>query len=578
MRDYNLPFYLRRWFINTLFAFVGTLAVTTITLGVQNYLVCKRLGKIAEKVNVANVEGLEEIRAYSPRLMLPETRARHSLLHSCLLFKSGEPIASDSIIAPAMKFYKNAGQDRERAHAHFYYGNILLNQQRGEEAYNEFLICSALVPKEDLYLTGQVSYFLGFIFRYNWNFALSEKYLRQSIESFEAIDHKTNAALAYGEYASLCAVTWRYKEAAEMAKKADDYYTSVGEMEKAWDFRIYYHFNWALHTDGYKEAVAEMEKVLDEWGWENANYDACRFYFRICTLAGETVKARRMLTTRLESEPIWNDTAHVIHQDSYMSRLNYMEGNYKEAYDLLSKAWDTSSINHYKQDKEHSLISNFFNHYTQEFIKINNRLSRVNNTSKILTICLLVTVVGSVVAIGLARGRRKKLVLSSRENERLRESLGNVFDSSKTNYESLNELVIALDSIRNRPEKAMELLRSYITQDNHFVRYIYEDVNTKYNNFFDELGERYPELTKTDLWICALTVEDYTPSAISLILNYTNSHSVHNRITNIRRVIGISGGLSTKTAIKEAISCYTESCAKTNLSAQTPPQGQNENH
>jgi len=576
MRDYNLPFYLRRWFINTLFALVGTLAVTTITLGTHNYLVCKRLGEIAAKVNVANAEGLEEIRAYSPNLMLPETKARHSLLHSCLLFKSGERIASDSIIAPAMKFYKTAGQDRERAHAHYYYGNILLNQQRGDEAYNEFLISSALVPKEDLYLTGQVSYYLGFIFRYSKNFALSEKYLRQSIESFEAIDHKTNATLAYEEYASLCAETWRYKEAAEMAKKADDYYTSVGEMEKAWDFRIYYHFNWALHTGSYKEAVAEMEKVLDEWGWDNANYDACRFYFRICTLGGETVKARRMLT-RLESEPIWNDTANVSHQNSYMSRLNYMEGNYKKAYDLLSNAWDTSARDYYLRDKEQALISNFFNHYTQEFIKVNNKLSRQKNTSKILIICLLITAVGSVAAIGLARGRRKKLMINHKEIEQLRESLGMVFDSSKTNYESLTQLIVAIDSFQSRPEKAVELLRSYITQDYHYVKYIFESINTKYNNFFKELGKRYSELNETDLWLCALIVEDYTLSAISFILNYTNSHSVHNRITIIRRVIGISGGLSTKTALKEAIDCYTESCIKTNTSAQTPPQGQNEN-
>ena len=72
---------------------------------------------------------LEEIRNLNPDKLQhsPRTKAKHALLHSMALDKNYIDLTTDSIIAPAVKYYSKHGSADDRLLMHYYMGRIYEN-------------------------------------------------------------------------------------------------------------------------------------------------------------------------------------------------------------------------------------------------------------------------------------------------------------------------------------------------------------------------------------------------------------------------------------------------------------------
>ncbi len=91
-------------------------------------------------------QALEILESISqPDLTTRKTRARYALLLSMALDKNYVDIANDSIIAPAVKYYKNHGNADNRLKTLYYWGRIAMNAGEYEDAISRFTMAEPYV-------------------------------------------------------------------------------------------------------------------------------------------------------------------------------------------------------------------------------------------------------------------------------------------------------------------------------------------------------------------------------------------------------------------------------------------------
>lgn len=91
-------------------------------------------------------QALEILESISqPDLATRKTRARYALLLSIALDKNYVDIANDSIIAPAVKYYKNHGNADDRLKTMYYWGRIAMNAGEYEDAISRFTMAEPYV-------------------------------------------------------------------------------------------------------------------------------------------------------------------------------------------------------------------------------------------------------------------------------------------------------------------------------------------------------------------------------------------------------------------------------------------------
>ena len=91
---------------------------------------------------------LEEIRNINPDNLLfsQRTKAKHALLHSMALDKNYIDLTTDSIIAPAVKYYSKHGSADDRLLMHYYMGRIYENAGDDANAAIELSKGESLAP------------------------------------------------------------------------------------------------------------------------------------------------------------------------------------------------------------------------------------------------------------------------------------------------------------------------------------------------------------------------------------------------------------------------------------------------
>ena len=78
------------------------------------------------------LEALETIDTYA--LTTRKTQAKYALLYSMALDKNYIDVTNDSIIAPAIAYYKNHGSSDDKLKVNYYWGRIAMNAGEYENA------------------------------------------------------------------------------------------------------------------------------------------------------------------------------------------------------------------------------------------------------------------------------------------------------------------------------------------------------------------------------------------------------------------------------------------------------------
>ena len=91
------------------------------------------------------LEALETIDTYA--LTTRKTQAKYALLYSMALDKNYIDVTNDSIIAPAIAYYKNHGSSDDKLKVNYYWGRIAMNAGEYENAISRFIIAEQYADK-----------------------------------------------------------------------------------------------------------------------------------------------------------------------------------------------------------------------------------------------------------------------------------------------------------------------------------------------------------------------------------------------------------------------------------------------
>lgn len=176
----------------------------------------RRIMDRAESVmNEAPDSALRFIREIDPGAIRDAAaRARYCLLYSVALDKNYIDLTSDSLIRPAVAYYEERGNDREKARSYFYLGRIYSNMDRLSLAADAFLKADGYArPTDDFYLKGLIESNIGYIYSDQLNYPEALDMFRRAAENFSRAKNPFNEALMLSRQANMHQMLEEYDSA-----------------------------------------------------------------------------------------------------------------------------------------------------------------------------------------------------------------------------------------------------------------------------------------------------------------------------------------------------------------------------
>ena len=126
------------------------------------------------------------------KLYNKKLRARYALLLSIAYDKNYIDLKSDTIIAPAVSYYKRYGKIEEKIKTLYYRGRIEMNKKNYDQAMSYFLEAEKLIDlSNDYSLAGLVYSAKSYIYLYSYDFERSYDNEFKAAESFNKADDTT---------------------------------------------------------------------------------------------------------------------------------------------------------------------------------------------------------------------------------------------------------------------------------------------------------------------------------------------------------------------------------------------------
>ena len=347
---------------------------------------------------------------------LPNTklRARHALLHSIALDKNYIDLKTDSIIAPAVEYYKNRGTLDDRFRCHYYEARIYENADSLDLA----LLCAAKAESLDTSMISADRLCLlyamkGSIYMFAWqekNALESYKLARKYAVKAGKIRHDSYYCLCIASCYNLDSKSDDARKYLKEAEENREYFT-VEDNHRYYDCMINVMLDTGVDIEeilslvnNYLDAYPQYEKV----NWRNI----ARVYLR----AGDAETALEMLELNESYTDLSKDPGHYSVLSKTLVRLGDYEGAL-EAFMMYSKINDTHDMNLHKS--EIKLVEERYRDDAET-------LERKHKLLVISILCVLLLILLAFVTYLLYRRRREKDVLQ------------NDLDALKTEYEVLD--------------------------------------------------------------------------------------------------------------------------------------------
>lgn len=136
---------------------------------------------------------MRSIRKYA--VLVPEVRARYSLLYSKTLDKNGIDVASDSLIRYSTDYYDLYGTPAQRLEAYYYYGRTQENAKEYLSATLSYLYAEQFADSvDDNYLKGLLYSHLGEMYLYYNSYPKALEYYTKSYEFYRLADLRQHQA------------------------------------------------------------------------------------------------------------------------------------------------------------------------------------------------------------------------------------------------------------------------------------------------------------------------------------------------------------------------------------------------
>lgn len=478
---------------------------------------------------------LEEIRNITPdNLLSPRTKAKHALLHSMALDKNYIDLTTDSIIAPAVKYYSKHGSSDDRLLMHYYMGRIYENAGDDEKAAVEF----SKGEEQSMEVTNNLALgrlYMHFSSIYNraWNSSKEREYLEKAYRSFQSCNSVKYCNLVVGRLGMAYAN-------ARLFDKADSLYKTGIELVTDDTLAIvqllgnYARLNVLCPNPKPNDAIALLERRINEYK-QPLSVELYYVYAYALQLSGKDIKCDEILEQLEISGSDQSDYWYYMiysHREEYKSALKYYKNSsiqyeYKVA-NLLSNTIDDKLKNFYSSEAEKTKM--------EMKIKVMSLVTAILSVAMILSAVIL-----KLMFINRKKQRAMEMYLNMYESASkkladydvqideqssklniLRASFSQVY---KKQFTTIGDLCLTYltkqgkKDVKDHIYRKVEKLIANISSDEKLHSQLENKINVELDNIILHLRNDLPKLSNDDMRFISYCIIGFDATLISVILN-----------------------------------------------------------
>lgn len=492
------------------------------------------------------------------------THAKYALLYSQALDKNEIDLDSDSIIYPAVKYYKYHGRKIDKAKTWYYLARIYENAGDLDHAIAFYLEAEKYMADTCARkLLAMLYANVGNLYVTQYSFADAEIMYDKSILAYHGLN-TINEAYALAGKSNALHLQNRSNEALELLDEAE----KIASNHVDSDCLLYLiHARVAILSDvdaennNLETIKQSVFKAYKRYNNGDPDFQAYPLLGFCCYHIGDVDSARYYALKAYEHI---NKYASFQVQGLYdlLAMIAEATGDFVSANDYLNERiiWADSL---YEVNKS-NLIQDLERKYhteqvTQSYIRLRHR-----HVATMIFSVLVIVIVGC-----MAWGLYTKKKAQQNEYLSFAHSLHSDYSSLQERYTTLEKelgqtdvkskrLFAALDNrleelrkileyasmFENNPSALYERLRKSFKFDykksGSFFNDLFDMTNLYYGDIVEHLRNNYPNLNDEDLALCCMIRLGFSPQQTRLLFNHTNSTSIYQKRSKLRKKLGLS--------------------------------------
>lgn len=407
----------------------------------------EHLADIASYINDRPDSALAELRAIDTTAFHSrKNKAQYSLLHAMALDKCFINVTSDSIIAPAVRYYRHHGTADEKMNALHYKGKVY--QYRGE--YNQAAILYSqaedwAIKAKDTHAVAILFLSVSEIYRKVNNLDKQQKYCEKALEVLAGTgDPLYEHALGQLAIPYMYRREWATADSLfQRALNSSDCYPEI----KKYIINNYGRMKMLQNKPDSEGAIVLFKQKMEEFGYLTAEETGAYAY--ACARIGDDVTADKLIEQfKGFGEKNWNAVL------PWMFRISAYREDYQSAYKYLSEA----SI------REESVVQNTLTDSITQNLKEYQTLILERERSRKRTMSLLfaLLLLSAFIIVLITTVRKRDIQHEVDSLLAIQESLRMDNDALKRNME--NRTVASRES-RNKAKDKLQRLQAQIQRE-----------------------------------------------------------------------------------------------------------------
>ncbi len=479
---------------------------------------------------------LEEIRNINPDNLLfsQRTKAKHALLHSMALDKNYIDLTTDSIFAPAVKYYSKHGSADDRLLMHYYKGRIYENGGDIDKAAIEYSKGENLVEhvSNDI-VVGRLYGCMADVYNKTHNSAKELEYAYKAIDVFEKVGNSRHYNITKG------VVAMAYANAREYNKADSLYKESLASLEEDTVSMVVLLGNYARlkvlsPISDHNGAIRLLGRISNEYKKPLSTNLYCVYAYAL-QLAGRIDECDSIIK-QLEKLGVgdlnyWQYLIYKHRGDNKLA-LQYLENSSKryekQINSLLSNTTDNALKDYYSSEAEKARM--------EMKIKVMSLVTAI-----LAVVMILSAVILKLMFINRKKQRAMEMYLDMYESASkkltdydaqideqssklniLRASFSQVY---KKQFTTIGDLCLTYLTKQNRKDvkdhiyRKVEKLIANISSDEKLHSQLENKINAELDNIILHLRGDLPKLSNDDMRFICYCIIGFDATLISVILN-----------------------------------------------------------
>ena len=518
-----------------------------------------RLDDIESYVQARPDSALAQLRALDPHsLRSRRARARHSLLHAMALDKCYIDVTSDSIIAPAARYYRRHGTTDDKFKAFYYLGRTKANAGSFSEASKTFTEALGLSKRiNDKRYLGLLYQHLANVNNRTGNYSEALAYTQKAYDTFKEGGYSDQMAF------SLHRLAEEYNNNGQWAGSARAYEQLIDTgipSEIGRDVLCGYALLFTTSpSKDYAKAASVYSKCISEYGSLMESNDWGSYAYSLTRLGKK--EAADSVFSILSALDLSGKNG-VYYQ--WKANADSFNGDYKSAWTNLKKA--TAYSNQLVAESLEQSAVKAQRDYFESEVKLSQARSKMQMLTSVIILLSAVLIALAICTLYSLKARKAKeereriaslaemiqsnLAKTESELHRSKESLASLQVENlmlyRKRYKELGKLCEAYLQPDNSAEKDKEILRQvdkllkdFYLEDNTLPT-LENRLNKEMNDIMAHFRNDFPDLDESEYRFASYCFAGLDNISVMNLLNFKSKDVVYTKRARLRKMISSS--------------------------------------